>query len=231
MTMETYQASFTAEVIAAARAIESTRAENIRLLYDPFARFFLSKPLIRSLVWFAGFFRIPDVIIWIVDRISGVPGLMMSFCCRTRCIDDALSTALTEGYPQVVILGAGYDSRAYRIRGIKSTKVFEVDLSATQEAKRSKLQRYLDGVPSHVVFVPVDFEREDLRSRLNAAGFQSDTLTFVIWEGVMQYIPAEAGPGFLVFDRRTYPHSFERVALPCLKILEPMISENGIWPH
>lgn len=123
--MKTHQASFTAEVIAAARAIESTRAENIRMLYDPLARCFLSKLLIRNLVWFAGLFGIPDAINSVADQLSGVPGLMMSFCCRTRCIDDALSAALTAGYCQVVILGAGYDSRAYRISDIEKTKVFE----------------------------------------------------------------------------------------------------------
>ncbi len=197
--METRQASLTAEIIAAARAIESSRAENVRVLYDPFARCFLSKPLIRSLVWFAGLFGTPDAINSVADRILGPPGLMMSFCCRTRCMDDALSAALTAGYGQVVILGAGYDSRAYRIRDMEKTKVFEVDHPATQGVKRTRLQRFLADMPSHVVFVPVDFEREDLGNRLEAAGFHNDALTFVIWEGVTQYIPAEVVDSTLNF--------------------------------
>jgi methyltransferase (TIGR00027 family) len=201
--MQTRQASLTAEVIAAARAIESSRAENVRLLYDPFARCFLSKPPIRSLVWFAGLLGTHDAINSVADRVLGPPGLMMSFCCRTRCIDDALSAALTAGYGQVLILGAGYDSRAYRIRGIEKTKVFEVDHPATQEVKRMRLQRVLADVPSHVVFVPVDFEREDLGNRLKAAGFEACTLTFVIWEGVTQYIPAEAVDSTLNFVATT----------------------------
>jgi hypothetical protein len=95
--METPQASLTAENIAAARAIESSGAESVRVLYDPFARCFLSKPRIRSLVWSAGLVGTPDAINSVADRILGPPGLMMSFCYRARCIDDTLSAALTAG--------------------------------------------------------------------------------------------------------------------------------------
>lgn len=117
---------------------------------------------------------------------------MMSFCCRTRCIDDALGSALGAGCNQVLILGAGYDCRAYRNPNIDKTMVFDVDHAATQEFKRSRLRTMIDPNQAHIVYVPVDFERDDLRERLAAAGFRNDVRSFVIWEGVSQYLSPES---------------------------------------
>lgn len=191
--------SITAGIIAVARAIESCRPESARLFCDPFARHFLSRTSIRGLVGAARLLRTPDAAEWAMDRICGVPGLMKSFFCRTRCIDDALQEALSLGCKQVLILGAGYDSRAYRISGIERIKVFEVDHPATQQVKRMRLLGLVDKVPSHVVFVPIDFDREDLRSALDMAEFRFHEYTFVIWEGVTQYIRPEAVDATLNF--------------------------------
>lgn len=121
-----------------------------------------------------------------------LPGVVGNLLCRTRYIDDALSDALAEGLDQVVILGAGFDSRAYRIPGIDRTHVFEVDHPATQAYKQRRLKRMLGTLPSHVTFVPIDFDQQKFEEAVAAAGFRTGAKTFFIWEGVTQYITAEA---------------------------------------
>jgi methyltransferase (TIGR00027 family) len=120
------------------------------------------------------------------------PGVTGNLLCRTRYIDDALRRALEVGLDQVVILGAGFDTRPYRVVGVESTRVFEVDHPAAQAVKTARLRRVLGGLPSHVTFVPVDFDRQGLGRALAAAGFRTDARTFFIWEGVTQYITGRA---------------------------------------
>ena len=93
---------------------------------------------------------------------------------------------------QVVILGAGLDSRAYRISGIEGPRVFEVDHPATQAWKQKRLKKVLGRLPPNVTFVPIDFDRQELGNGLAEAGFRAGIKTFFIWEGVTQYITAEA---------------------------------------
>jgi methyltransferase (TIGR00027 family) len=88
------------------------------------------------------------------DRIAkGVVGFIIA---RERYIDDYLITCLQQGFNQIVILGAGFDTRAYRINGIDKTKVFEVEHPATQMVKLEKLQKIIAPLPDRVTFVPVD---------------------------------------------------------------------------
>jgi methyltransferase (TIGR00027 family) len=179
-------------VIATARAIESTRPQAVRLFDDPYGQCFVLHPLTRAAVGIARLFAAPDLANRFFDRITGVSGLMTSFGCRTRCIDDALGSALNAGCKQVLILGAGYDCRTYRTPKIDKTKVFDIDHAATQEFKKSRLRTVIDPNQAHIVYVPVDFERDDLRERLAVAGFRNDRQSFVIWEGVSQYLRPES---------------------------------------
>jgi methyltransferase (TIGR00027 family) len=117
---------------------------------------------------------------------------MGNLLCRTRFIDDVLRDAIAKGADQVVILGAGLDSRAYRIPGIDQAHVIEVDHSITQEWKKGRLKHTLGMFPSHVTFVPIDFGRQDLGNVMQEAGFRTDVKTLFIWEGVTQYITPEA---------------------------------------
>jgi methyltransferase (TIGR00027 family) len=120
------------------------------------------------------------------------PGIIGNLLCRTRFIDDMLSAVLKEGLDQVVILGAGFDSRAYRIPNIDKTHVFEVDHPATQARKKERLQQLLGNIPPYVTFVPIDFDKEKLEDVMTTAGFRTGAKTFFIWEGVTQYITTEA---------------------------------------
>src|SRR5262249_7883176 len=112
---------------------------------------------------------------------------------RTRFLDERLQNAVSAGATQVVILGAGYDSRAYRMKQLlNAIRVFEVDFGPTQEYKKLRLQEILGCLPANVTYVPIDFTRENLPNVLAKAGYRSDRKTIFLWEGVTYYIPEEA---------------------------------------
>lgn len=187
--MKPGRASRTAEGVAAARAAEAFRPSSERLFTDPYAKHFLGAGY-RILTELSRFSLVRDVFLSLYDR--RLPGALGSILCRTCYIDDALRDALRDGAEQVVILGAGFDSRAYRIPGIQRARVFEVDHPDTQARKRARLSRVLDPFPAHVVFAPVDFDRENLSDALDAAGYRRGAKSFFIWEGVTGYLTAEA---------------------------------------
>jgi methyltransferase (TIGR00027 family) len=117
---------------------------------------------------------------------------------RTRFIDSRLETALREGARQIVILGAGFDSRAYRFQELLArTRVFEVDHPVTQQRKMQRVRDALGSPPVNASYVAVDFRQDDLGREIAAAGYQRDEKTFFIWEGVTMYLPAEAVRGTL----------------------------------
>ncbi|MBU9763742.1 SAM-dependent methyltransferase [Mycobacterium sp. TNTM28] len=115
-----------------------------------------------------------------------------SFLCRKRYIDDQLVAALADGIEAVVILGAGYDTRAYRIPELAHIPVYEVDLPTNVSRKTAALRRAAAGVPANVTLLPVNFETDDLTAALGAAGFDGDRPTFFIWEAVTQYLSESA---------------------------------------
>jgi len=87
-----------------------------------------------------------------------------------------------------VLLGAGYDTRAYRLRELAEIETFEVDHPITQAVKQAVLARELPALSPRVHFVSVDFERDSLEAALDAAGLRSGTPTCVVWEGVFSYL-------------------------------------------
>ena len=181
--------SQTAIGTAAGRAVESRRRKTDRLFRDPFA-IRLLPPVLRAIV---RLLTLPGLGAWLLaKRDRRLPGIMGNLLCRTRHIDDATEDAIRDGVDQVVILGAGLDSRPCRIPGMTQCRVFEVDHPTTQAWKRKRLSQILGALPPHVTFVPVDFNRQALDTELDRAGFQPATNTFFIWEGVTQYITADA---------------------------------------
>jgi len=177
------------------RAAELAKPENERLYYDPIAKDFLRMPLrllIRSRL-------LSGMIIWFFTE-RWVPGGVGVVLARSRYIDDCLGDCLAEGIGQLVILGAGYDSRAYRFGVLKrDVKVFEVDHPATQTAKTRKLRRLLGSLPSHVVYAPVDLMKGDLDKRLFDSGYDRNLNTLFICEGVSYYLSAQAVDEVLAF--------------------------------
>src|SRR5262249_10896737 len=127
------------------------------------------------------------------------PGALEFILAREQYIDDFLKACLSEGLDQVVILGAGFDTRAYRIPGIDKTRVFEVDHPATQEVKLKKLRKVIDPLPSYVTFVSADFNTQTLDERLAASGYDERCKTLFIWQGVTYFLTAEGIDSTLAF--------------------------------
>ena len=179
--------SLTAEIVAAHRAVESSREAGMRLCCDPLARSFLS-PRVGVL----GRSIIPErLAVWIYETLF--PGNHTYLAIRTKYLDDCLRSCLEEGLEQLVILGAGYDSRPYRFESLKDrVRVFEVDHPATQKAKLCKLKGLFGSVPQHVSYVSVDFVKERLEERLFQCGYDRNLKTLFLWEGVTYYITADA---------------------------------------
>jgi len=123
---------------------------------------------------------------------NGSIGVCRMMLIRTRFIDERLKEAVDGGAKQIVILGAGFDSRAYRLRGLlANTRVIEVDYGPTQEYKKRRVLEVLGGFPPNLKFAPIDFTKDKLDVVLHKAGFRNDVQTFVIWEGVTYYVPED----------------------------------------
>ena len=188
--MRKSQSSLTAAGIALARAVESDKPAESRICYDPYARRFVPGWMYHIL----GFFMKIGYTEW---RGPGVFGFLAA---RDRYIDDVLQTALAEGLQQLVILGAGFDSRAYRFDALKKgVKVFEVDHPATQPDKQARVKAIFGEIPAHVAFVPIDFNTQTLEQRLPEAGYNPALKTLFIWQGVSMYLTAEAVDATLAF--------------------------------
>jgi methyltransferase (TIGR00027 family) len=180
--------SRTAEQNAAFRAAESRRPQSVRLLNDPYAAQLLPIGL-RALAWISSVPIVGGALSWFVD--TRWPGARSSIIARTRLIDEWLCEAIEAGVEQVVLLGAGFDSRAWRLSALAHARVFEVDHPATSAAKRSRLAG-LGTDLAHVRFVPVDFDQQMPANRLVQEGFDPSQRTIVIWDGVTNYLQPEA---------------------------------------
>jgi len=181
--------SFAGVATSATRVVELYCPEDKRLFDDPFALKLLPlgwRVLFR-LLFLPG---LRNVVLSLRER--RMPGSLGSILCRTRYIDDVLKRSLEKGIEQLVILGAGFDSRAYRIAGLDHVRVFEIDLPGTRDLKQNRVEDVLGAVPKNVTLLGMDFDRQNLDDILRAAGFQEGKRTLFIWEGVTQYITAEA---------------------------------------
>ena len=110
-----------------------------------------------------------------------------------------LNKYLEEGLQQLVILGAGYDSRAYRFDLAGRVKTFEVDHPATQQDKLAKVQAIFGKIPEQVIYVSIDFNTQTLEDCLLQAGYDHTLKTLFIWQGVTMYLTAEAVDTTLAF--------------------------------
>jgi methyltransferase (TIGR00027 family) len=169
-------------------AIEQYEPAERRLVSDDLALSILpggQRALVRAMRWPP----LRRLTIWAGER--AVPGSWALITCRKRFIDDKLDEALKD-VDAVVVLGAGMDTRAYRLARRSDIPVFEVDLPVNIDRKRAAVQRATGSVPASVHLVPLDFERDDLLGALTAHGYRGDARTFFVWEGVTQYLTEDA---------------------------------------
>lgn len=173
-----------AETVAWCRALARREPDPPRPCPDSLAYVFLS-PAFRALLYPRAFWH------WLLETTT--PGLYHLHFGRTLYIDEALRDAVAAGASQVVLLGAGYDSRPYRMRDdLDGVRIFEVDFPGTQNRKEDKLRKHFGDLPDHVTFVPIDFESQSLEEVLQDAGYDPAATTFFNWEGVSCFLTAEA---------------------------------------
>ena len=141
---------------------------------------------------------------------------------RTKHMDGILEAAGKNGVRQVVNLGAGYDSRAYRYhKHMPEVQFFEIELPAMVVEKKRRVREILGEVPDYVTFVPIDFNTQNIPAELSKAGYDPAFKTLFIWEGVTYYISEEAVLATLQFIReRSAPGSsvvFDYMTLGSIK--------------
>ena len=191
--------SRTAEYMALFRAVETAEPADRRLFDDPFAAALLTGRL-KALAAFASLPAIGRLATYLLDL--GWPRTRSSAVVRTRLIDDLVRQAIRSGARQALLLGAGFDSRPYRLEELRGVPLFEVDHPATQRAKRQRLQAHRGPLPANVCFVPVDFEEDDLETTLLHAGFDTTVAAVAVWEGVVSYLtPAAVDQSFRTLAR------------------------------
>lgn len=122
-----------------------------------------------------------------------MPGLTEYIIARTIFFDNLFINALINHIPQIVLLGAGYDSRAYRFAKFNSgTIIFELDALPTQNRKRKSLKAAHINIPQEIRYIPIDFLTESLSDVLEKAGYRKQEITLFLWEGVSYYLDLES---------------------------------------
>jgi methyltransferase (TIGR00027 family) len=185
---KTERPSSTAQWTTFGRALELGRDYDERIVTDAYAPVFLSETsrlLIAPL-------KAAGPLVRVAERLE-LAGLAASGLCRHRFIDEHLVAALPQ-VDQVMILGAGYDSRAYRFSAeIDERAVFEVDLPPLSRRKAAIIARNAElFAHASVHRVEIDFRRQSLADQLADSGFVTGVPTFVVWEGVSMYLTRAA---------------------------------------
>jgi methyltransferase (TIGR00027 family) len=171
------------------RAIETVPPSRKRLFADPFATIFLDNGL-KKVIKLAAFPFIGRFIPKIIQRRG--PGALSSGIARTKYIDDLLHQTIRNGVKQVMILGAGFDTRALRLGFLDSVPVIEIDHPDTAKFKIEKLKEALGQLPQNVSYFQTDFNKESLEELASEHHLNVHIPTTIIWEGVTNYLTQQA---------------------------------------
>ena len=185
--MKSDRPSRTAHFVALGRALADAGLSHVPGFHDPTARVFLNAKGARSLAKVEQAARSGQGGV----RLEAARGMADLIALRTVAIDAAVREAIAGGVRQLVILGAGYDGRAWRMPELAGVKVFEVDHPATQADKRAR-QAELPRAAGIVSFVSMNFEHDSLDAVLDRAGHDRAVPTCWIWEGVVMYLTRDA---------------------------------------
>jgi len=169
------------------KRIEGVGPDKLAYIFLPLkARFFLSFSLIRNLIY---------------KRINKqVPGSYEYITARTNFFDEIFIKATQERTPQIVLLGAGFDTRAIRFHLLtKDSIIYELDALTTQNEKKRLLKNHRISLPENIAFVSVNFNKDDLKTVLLSHGYNPEKKTVFLWEGVTMYIKPESVKRTLLF--------------------------------
>jgi methyltransferase (TIGR00027 family) len=189
-----HKASNTAGYTCLSRACASREKHERFRGPDNFAEMFL--PLGARVILRVPLFR------WLFTRKIAPPGIYEYVLARTKLLDEVFIHALKNRFTQIVLVGAGFDTRALRFRNRNlGTKIFELDIYTTQRPKIEILNRKQIALPEELVFVPIDFNRERIGDALGNVGYATNEKSLFIWEGVTMYLTADAIDHTLEFIR------------------------------
>jgi methyltransferase (TIGR00027 family) len=193
--------SFTADAACAARAHGAMQPDPALRNPDALASRLVGMPF-RMMLWpllrrrFVAAFE------------QRAPGVYFVHQARTKHLDAILLAELDAGASQLVVLGAGFDSRALRFaERLKGARVLEVDHPATSAEKQRRVTRAFGAAAGGVRYVAADFTRDDLGAQLAAGGFARDARTVFLWEGGSMYLTASAVEAILAFVAKAAPGS------------------------
>jgi methyltransferase (TIGR00027 family) len=126
-------------------------------------------------------------------RLIPARGMYEYVIARTKYIDSVFKESMEARFDQILILGAGFDTRALRFQNIiGTTKIFELDAAVTQEAKIDQYRKCGLKIPANLTFIPIDFDRESLPTKLEDAGFDKNRRSLFILEGLLMYLQPES---------------------------------------
>ena len=202
-----------------ARLIEQYQPENTRLFDDSMIRHLL--PVYIVILMKSKYFR--NLMIHMYD--NKTKGIFGGFICRTKYIDDKMEENMND-IDQILILGSGMDTRAYRINGLSTKKIFEIDLEHIQMFKKEKIKKFFGNIPENVTFIAIDFNKDDLYELLRKNNFDFTKKSFLIWEGVTQYLEREAVEKVFEFTSKLISDSI----LVFTYILEKVINKKSNIP-
>jgi methyltransferase (TIGR00027 family) len=187
--MKANTASRTAQYMALFRALETKRSSNKKLFNDPYAINFLDKTF-KTVCNISSLPFAYNIISKIIQR--KIPGALSSGVARTKYIDDLLQYTIDIGSRRVIILGAGFDTRALRLDFLKNISVIEIDHPDTATLKVNILKKMLDYLPPNVSYLQIDFNTQNLNDLLSKDNIDFDIPTTIIWEGVTNYLTKDA---------------------------------------
>jgi len=137
---------------------------------------------------FAGLLRIRLVRDWLIEvSEKSNPGIWGGLLCRKRYIDEKV-VASQQQMDAIVNLGAGFDTRLFRLPGISGLPIWEIDQRQNIEAKKKRLRKALGSIPTNIKLVTVDFDHDNLDAILAAQGYSHSGRVFFLWEAVTQYL-------------------------------------------
>jgi methyltransferase (TIGR00027 family) len=177
--------SRTAEWTCLSRAISSLEENSCYKSDDTIAlqllpnriRLIIGIPLVRKLFW----------------KLVPAKGMYEYVIARTKFIDEVFKEALEARFDQILIFGAGFDTRALRFEQIvATTRIFELDASVTQEAKCGQYKKRGLTVPPNLTFIPIDFDRDSPPAKLEEAGFEGHKRSLFVLEGLLMYLQPES---------------------------------------
>jgi methyltransferase (TIGR00027 family) len=136
----------------------------------------------------------------VAERVA--PGAYFYELARVRHIDALILEAARGDLGQLVILGAGYDSRAHRLdRALDGVRIFEVDRPEASELKQERVRSIFGELPTHVTYVAADLDHDDLAEALAAGGYDPQARTLFVMSGLLMFLAAESVDGLLGFAR------------------------------